>query len=515
MLKNKIIKTICLTFLLFTGVANAEDGIEKNNLRDLFINNKSIMYAINIRNFGAVDLNNDGIIDKYAGEKRGTFINAVNKLDEIKSMGFNTIYLLPITKTGKLKALGTAGSLYAMDSFNTVNPQFDEPDNDLNVFDEAKIFIEEAHKKGLKIIIDMPCAGSYDFSLQNKELFLRDQNGQTIVPSDWTDIRLFKIYNGKSLNKDVLDGYKSFIDMTQELGADGIRADVAGIKPKEFWSELIKYARVKDSQFLFLAEASPSWTNPTKAQNFYTSVKDLLDAGFDGYYGEYGLVKNINKAKDLNKILKKERKILKKFNYNKSTISSFVTHDEQSPTLNGTKGRSEMYTWLSVTLPVNPYFLDGIPTGDDFNHSYTNQKALYSETDDEYYFVHKGKMDIFNFSKAPGGKYNDLYEDVKKAIHFKNWTDKIIKNPNFNILKTSNPNTFAYTKNNKQDFIIVIGNLSNKETIKTKVKLKNIKNKATIILIKSDTEPDFKTKNLTTTLKPSEIQVYLISNKKR
>ena len=85
--------------------------------------------------------------------------------------------------------------------------------------------------------------------------------------------------------------------MALALGADGIRADVAAIKPYEFWKEFISYVRKSDPQFLFIAEASTSWDNPAKDYVTYTSVEDLLKAGFDGYYGDWGNFGKITKAK--------------------------------------------------------------------------------------------------------------------------------------------------------------------------------------------------------------------------
>ena len=67
--------------------------------------------------FNANDTNKNGIIDN--DEKSGNFINAIERLDEIKESGINTLHLLPITPVGKLKALGTAGSLYAIDNFHS------------------------------------------------------------------------------------------------------------------------------------------------------------------------------------------------------------------------------------------------------------------------------------------------------------------------------------------------------------------------------------------------------------
>ena len=74
---------------------------EETGLRTMFLNNKTTICAINIRNFNAKDLNKNGIID--LGEESGNFINAIERLNEIKDSNINVLHLLPITPVGKLK----------------------------------------------------------------------------------------------------------------------------------------------------------------------------------------------------------------------------------------------------------------------------------------------------------------------------------------------------------------------------------------------------------------------------
>ena len=52
---------------------------QRANLRERFLNNEAIIYTINIRNFGATDKSNDGLIDLSKGDIRGTFVNAKDK----------------------------------------------------------------------------------------------------------------------------------------------------------------------------------------------------------------------------------------------------------------------------------------------------------------------------------------------------------------------------------------------------------------------------------------------------
>ena len=483
-----------------------------NDLRSLFINNKSIIYALNIRSFGAKDLNGNDIIEVELGDTTGTFLNAIPRLKELTKMGINTVYLLPITKTGKLKALGTAGSLYALDSFDKLNPQLDDKSNPMSVEQEAKMFFDEAHRLGLRVIVDIPSCGSYDMSLEKPDLFIKDKSANAVVPADWTDVRLFKMYdeNGK-LNNTLVDNYKTMITMLQNLGADGIRADVAAIKPHEFWKEVIDYARLKDPQILFIAEACPTWTNPIKQWGDYTSVERLLEAGFDGYYGDWANFDELTKSKDIFKRIKSDMKISKQFNNQKTTMASFATHDQQSVIVRGGLPMWEMITWLNITLPMNPYFLDGYPTGDNYIYQYENKKAQRSYTDDDYYFVHRGKFDIFNLSRRPEGQYKELKEKFVKAMKFKYWAKSILIDGKFIQLSTNNPSIFAYARKNGDDAVVVIGNLSKEHEIDANVYIRNLRDTSFISPVKMGEAPIVKRGKMQVKLKPYETQVYLLN----
>ena len=114
-----------------------------------------------------------------------------------------------------------------------------------------------------------------------------------------------------------------------------------------------------------------------------------------------------------------------------------------------------MILWLNSTLPVNAYYVDGFDTGDNYIYFWANKKAPKTFTDDEYYFAHRGKIDIFNFSRRPGGADKDLGEDFKIANKFKTtYTAPLNAKGNFFPLKTNNPSVFAYAvSDTKESFI--------------------------------------------------------------
>lgn len=117
--------------------------IYRNNLRSMFRHNQVNMLAIIPRTFNAKDTNNNAYID--GNEQGGTFINAIDRLDEVKEDGFNTLHLLPISTPGKVKAMGTAGSVYSPKDLLEIDPKLYDPSAPGTVKDQFKKFIDECH----------------------------------------------------------------------------------------------------------------------------------------------------------------------------------------------------------------------------------------------------------------------------------------------------------------------------------------------------------------------------------
>ena len=180
---------LLLSFIMMFSQSAMAKAYE-NDLRQTFLSNKAIIMAINIRTFNAKDADKSGIIDE--GEEKGTFLNAIERLDELKDLGVNTLHVLPINPTGKIKALGTAGSVYAPISLVDVNPYLGDERSKLSLEEQVKLFTEECHKRGIRVIVDLPSCGSYDMYLEQPDLFEKDKSQAPIVPTDWTDVRLFK-----------------------------------------------------------------------------------------------------------------------------------------------------------------------------------------------------------------------------------------------------------------------------------------------------------------------------------
>ncbi|MCR5266234.1 MAG: hypothetical protein K6E29_06535 [Cyanobacteria bacterium RUI128] len=509
----KRVVTFILCFVICSPVFSKNiSGDWHNDLRTLFLRNSAIIYTINMRTFNAKDKNGNELIDE--NEESGNFINAIDELDNLSKMGINTIHLLPITPVGKIKAFGTAGSLYAMSGFDSINPQILSKDVSSNGIKQATRFIKECHKRNIRVIVDLPSCGSYDLYVEHPEYFIKDENNNPVVPLDWTDVRLFDCGTEKQINEDLLTLHKKYIDMVLQIGADGLRADVARLKSEKFWNELITYARAKDSEFLFLAEASNLWTEPVSKYALNTSVDKLFNAGFDGYLGSYFELKNLKTGKEFITMVQNDLKLFKKYNNEKTVIGSFSTHDEVSPVLINGANFSKMLIWLNTTLPLNAYYIDGFPTGDTYKYQWANKVATKSQTDDEYYFTHNGKIDIFNLSRKPGGKDNTIYDEFVLANKFKNYYAHDLYKAKFVPLKTSNTNVFAYARVFANNALIVIGNIDFKNPHEVIVKVPKLKPNKRILNLRvpQTIKNEYTNGKLKANMKPGDIQVLLIKN---
>ena len=220
---------------------------------------------------------------------------------------------------------------------------------------------------------------------------------------------------------------------------------------------------------------------------------------------------NWRKASDLMSQVKFTNSLHTKYTIPKSVIGSFTTHDEISPVLINGIEYSEMILWLNSTLPLNAYYVDGFQTGDTYIYLYGNKTARSTSTDNDKYFVHRGKIDIFNFSRKPDGQYEAFRTDFAYGNNFKNTSAKIIANGKFTELRASNSEVFAYSVSYDKTTILVFGNMNFRNTNNAVVKVPHFKPDIMVIPIKIKSAPIAENGGFSIKLEPGEIQVLLIN----
>ncbi len=447
------------------SVPKQKDTVWKNDLKQMFEQNKAVTYALIIRTFNAKDKDGDELIDVDKGEKKGNFLNAIDRLDELKGLGVNTLHLLPINPPTLTNALGTAGSLYAVDSYTEIDPDLANPDDPRDVYEQAKEFVKEAHKRDIRVMVDMPSCASIKFAEENPDMIAVDKNGNPKVPQGWNDIRAFDVWEDKEkriLSKPLMDMHKGYVDMLMDFGADGIRADVSRYKPPEFWKELIGYAREKDPEFGFLAE-SYTYEDASPMANIPADRPEtVLNAGFDSIYGQYHIFPQWTKAGMLHDYMREIIDMSHKLPANKSLLGTFATHDDKSPMANGGVPYCNLTTGLQATLPMtNPYFVTGFESGDKYIYPYRNQEVEKTNTDSNIAYAHAQWVDIFNHSRKPGGDNPEIGDYMSKMFRTRKKHEDVITKGSYIPLEVEgnkNDSIIAYARHHKGKTLLAVAN---------------------------------------------------------
>ena len=191
----------------------------------------------------------DGVVYEIyprAFSPQGNFNGITARLDDLKELGVTILWLMPIHPIGQEKKKGTIGSPYAVRDYYGIN-------SDYGTKEDLKKLIAEAHRRGMKVIIDIVANHtSWDSVLmKHPEFYKRDAKGNITYPYDWFDIAALD-YRSPDLRRYMTDMLKYWI---RDFDLDGFRCDVAGEVPTDFWENArTELAQVKPD-IVMLAEA--------------------------------------------------------------------------------------------------------------------------------------------------------------------------------------------------------------------------------------------------------------------
>lgn len=180
----------------------------------------------------------------------GNFNGVTARLDELKELGVNIVWLMPISPIGEKMRKGSLGSPYAVKDYAAINP-------DYGTEADLKRLVSEAHKRSLKVIIDIVANHTAwdSVMMEHPEFYKHDAAGKIIPPvPEWTDVAGLNYENSK-LREYMIAMLKHWVDPTA-FDLDGFRCDVASMVPTSFWEEArTELAKVKPD-IMMLAEAS-------------------------------------------------------------------------------------------------------------------------------------------------------------------------------------------------------------------------------------------------------------------
>jgi len=178
----------------------------------------------------------------------GNFNGVITRLDELHSLGVNILWTMPIHPIGEKFRKGELGSPYSIKDYYAVDPNY-------GAVKDYKRLVSEAHKRGMKVIMDLVADHTAwdSVMMQHPEFYKHDARGKIISPVPaWTDVAALN-YDNPALRQYMIAMLKYWI---QTCDVDGFRCDAAAMLPTDFWEQIrTELAKVKPG-IILLAEAS-------------------------------------------------------------------------------------------------------------------------------------------------------------------------------------------------------------------------------------------------------------------
>ncbi len=352
----------------------------------------------------------------------GTFEAFAKHLPRLQELGVDILWFMPIYPIGEINRKGTLGSYYSVKDYKAVNPEF-------GTLDDFKALVAQAHKLGMKVIIDWVANHSSRdnvWTQTNPDFYMRDSTGNLVYQYDWTDVAKLN-YDNPKLREAMIDALKFWV---KEADIDGFRCDVAFLVPTDFWNEATHQLR-KIKPVFMLAEAEHI---------------ELLEYAFNAEYGwKFHHMMN-EMAKQKLTVEDFDRYFLDTLaTYPKNAIKMHFTSNHDENSWNGTEfermgDAAKTFAALSFVIPGMPLIYNGQEVG--FN------RRLEFFDKDQIDWNDQGGFENFYKELISLKKNNTALWAAEKGADMER------------ILTPGSPSIYAFVRRNDKDKVLAIFNFS-------------------------------------------------------
>ncbi|MBG6236862.1 glycosidase [Pedobacter sp. CAN_A7] len=369
----------------------------------------AIIYQVNLRAFS----------------EEGTFKGVTARMDSIKALGVNVVYLMPVNPIGKLNKAEGLGSPYAVKDYKEVNPE-------LGNLDDLRALVNAAHEREMAVILDWVAGHTaWDNAwISNKSWYQQDASGNIIQPAgtNWSDVAALD-YTNQEMRTSMIDAMKYWIF---SANIDGFRCDAADYVPFDFWKEANDALKnISNRKLFMIAEGA-------RANHF--------KAGFPMVYG-FGYYAALE-----NKVFRNGNSVTLLQEQNTSEYASalpgshvirYITnhdvyHTDGSP-INLYGGKFGSLAAFLVTA-----YMKGVPM------IYTGQEVGSTRS-----------MDFFYRTPIDWSKNPDMTAAYKKIISFRKNSDAVKRG---DLAVYHNDDVAAFTKSTSKEKVFVIASLRGNNT---------------------------------------------------
>lgn len=376
-------------------------GTPFNNVTD---RQDAVIYQVNIRTFS----------------QGGNFAGVMARLDSIKALGANVVYLMPIYPVGVLRGIN---SPYSIKDYTAVNPEF-------GTLSDLRALVDKAHSLNMSVILDWVAnhtAWDHVWMTPHKDWYRQDAGGNVISPpgTGWNDVAQLN-FNNAAMRQEMIRTMKSWV---LKANVDGFRCDYADGPPADFWKQAIDTLRaINNRKLLLLAEGG-------RAANY--------GVGFDFNFG-FGFFDNLKRIYG-NGASVQSVDTLNASDYNGATGTQQIVRYTSNHDVNGAEGTPlELFGGKrgSMAAFVVAGFMRGVPM------IYNGQEVA---TPIRLTFP-------FTSTKIDWSINPDVTAEYKRLLLFRSQNETVRRG---SATSYSTADVCAFTKERNGDKVVVIANLRN------------------------------------------------------
>ncbi|MGJ9414166.1 maltotransferase domain-containing protein [Aeromicrobium sp. CF4.19] len=213
----------------------------------------------------------------------GTLRTAQKRLEGVAAMGFDVVYLPPVTPIGRTGRKGRDNALVAAPddpgspwAIGSADGGHDAVEPALGTVEDFEAFVARATELGLEVALDLAlqCSPDHPWVSEHPDWFIHRPDGSIAhaenPPKKYEDIYPLDFdADPGGLYVEVLRIIRTWM----ERGVRIFRVDNPHTKPVAFWQQLLADVRAEDPDVIFLAEAftSPAMLHALSAIGFHQS----------------------------------------------------------------------------------------------------------------------------------------------------------------------------------------------------------------------------------------------------
>ena len=365
-------------------------------------------------------------LDLYNFTSAGTLAAAQQRLDYLKDLGIDIIWLMPIHPRGVQGRIGSLGSPYAPRDYHAVN-------SDFGTIADLKAFVTAAHQRGMQVWLDWVAnhtAKDNVWITQHRNYY----NSTLTSPNGYGDVYQLD-YSKEETQLAMIEAMEYWID---QADIDGFRCDYISSNtiPTSFWTRAITA----------LKGYKPGKTITMLGEgDMANSVSRLLVCGWDYDYAWGFQSALVNNKTNPAGVLSQCRNLVGDLRFVDISRMVYLTNHDQ----NYNSSMSTQYGNNAYAFTVLTFTLYGMP-------------MLYNGQETGY--LMSRKLDYFNRTPINWNSVdNKMLNTVKALTALKHSCDALIDNGDraseVKFLTTGNSNLVAYTRSHNSQQCLVVLNL--------------------------------------------------------